>query len=97
MLKLIQLSNYVSLKIRLFTCITTYAEIFLELLLSCLFFLCSTFCVAEIINSVNTIGNGNKRISKESIIVFGKIDLNKDYNQVDLNLILKNLYETQFF
>jgi outer membrane protein insertion porin family len=41
--------------------------------------------------------NGNKRISKESIIVFGKIDLSKDLNQNDLNTILKNLYDTNFF
>ena len=52
-------------------------------------------CFAEIINSINT--SGNKRISKESIIVFGKIDLKKNYNQTDLNLILKNLYDTNFF
>ncbi len=41
--------------------------------------------------------NGNKRISKESVIIFGKIDLNKDFNKNEFNNILKNLYETDFF
>ena len=58
-------------------------------------FLLASSCLSEIINTVNT--SGNKRISKETIIVFGKIDLKKNYNQADLNLILKNLYETNFF
>ena len=39
----------------------------------------------------------NERISKETISTYGKIELNKDYSQDDLNLILKNLYETNFF
>ncbi len=58
-------------------------------------FLLASSCLSEIINTVNT--SGNKRISKETIIVFGKIDLKKNYNQADLNSILKNLYETNFF
>ena len=41
--------------------------------------------------------NGNKRLSNESIVVFGNIELNKDYNSKDLNNILKNLYESDFF
>ena len=50
---------------------------------------------AEIYNDISV--NGNKRISKESIIVFGKIDLKKDLNQDDINKILKNLYDSKFF
>ena len=41
--------------------------------------------------------DGNKRISKESIIVFGDIDFDKDYNDEDLNSVLKNIYDTNFF
>ena len=59
-----------------------------------LFFLV-TFSLAEIINVVKVVGN--KRISKESIIVFGKIKLDKNYNQEELNDILKHVYETNFF
>ena len=60
----------------------------------CLIFL-SSICFAMSFNSIKV--DGNKRISKESIIVFGNIKINKDYNQSDLNQILKTLYETNFF
>ena len=41
--------------------------------------------------------NGNERITKETIILFGQIDLNNDIGNNELNSILKNLYETNFF
>ena len=41
--------------------------------------------------------NNNKRITKETIITYGDIELNKDYDQNELNKIIKNLYETNFF
>ena len=50
---------------------------------------------AEKINSV--IVDGNKRLSKESIIVFGNIIINNNYNDENLNIILKDLYSTNFF
>ena len=50
---------------------------------------------AETIKKIEIIGN--ERISTETIKVYGEIDLNKDYTQNDLNIILKNLYETEFF
>ena len=37
------------------------------------------FSYAEIIKDITV--SGNKRLSKESIIVFGNIETNKDYNQ----------------
>ena len=39
----------------------------------------------------------NNRISKETIITYGDIKLNKDYNSNQINEILKNLYKTNFF
>ena len=51
--------------------------------------------IAEKINNIKVFGN--KRISKESIIVFGDIDLNANYNSEDLDDILKNIYESKFF
>ena len=60
-----------------------------------LFIFFSTISIAEIIKDITI--NGNKRISKESIIVFGNIKKNTDYQKSDLNSILKNLYETNFF
>jgi outer membrane protein insertion porin family len=50
---------------------------------------------AEIINSINV--SGNKRLSEQSIILFGKINLNQNYNDEELNTVLKNLYSTNFF
>ena len=54
-----------------------------------------TISIAEIISNINV--NGNKRLSNESIIVFTKVELNTDYDTNELNLIIKNLYETNFF
>ncbi len=51
---------------------------------------------AEQIKSIEVIGN--KRISKQTILVFGDIKIdNKINNKQDLNNILKNLYETKLF
>ena len=41
--------------------------------------------------------SNNKRITKETIITYGNIQLNKDYNQSELNNIIKQLYNTNFF
>jgi outer membrane protein insertion porin family len=59
------------------------------------FYLTSNNLYSEIINNVSI--DGNKRISKETILVLGKINLDENYNNDKLNLILKNLYETNFF
>lgn len=65
----------------------------IKLNLLLLFF--GTISIAEIISNINV--NGNKRLSNESIIVFTKVELNTDYDTNELNLIIKNLYETNFF
>ncbi len=50
---------------------------------------------AEIIKDVKV--ENNKRVSKESIIAFGNIELGSDYNEGDINNILIELYNTNFF
>ena len=50
---------------------------------------------AEVINEIEV--KNNIRVSPQTIINFGKIEIGKDYNQNDLNTILKNLYDTNFF
>ncbi len=50
---------------------------------------------AEIVKQI--IINGNERVSNETIKIYGKIDLQKDYSEKDIDSILKNLYETNFF
>ena len=39
----------------------------------------------------------NNRISNETVITYGNIEIGKDYSQNDLNNIIKKLYETNFF
>ena len=50
---------------------------------------------AEMVNKIEI--NGNSRISKETIKIYGNITSGKNYTESDLNKILKNLYETDFF
>ena len=41
--------------------------------------------------------NGNDRIGAETIIVYGDIKLENKFDEIEINRILKNLYETNFF
>ena len=50
---------------------------------------------AEKIEKINI--TGNERISKDTIIIFGEINLEEDFNSDKINKILKNLYNTNFF
>ena len=60
-----------------------------------IFFVFSTQSFADIIKEIEI--NGNKRISNETITVLGNINKGEDLNSNQLNIILKNLYETNFF
>jgi len=53
------------------------------------------FLQAEIIKNIEI--SGNKRVSNETIKVYGDININKDYSEQELNKILTNLYSTNFF
>ena len=59
-----------------------------------LFFFTSN-AFSQMINEVKV--EGNNRISKETIFIYGEIELNKDYSEDELDKILKNLYSTNFF
>ena len=50
---------------------------------------------AEVVLDVKV--ENNKRVSKESIIAFGNIKLGADYNEKEINKILIDLYNTNFF
>jgi len=50
---------------------------------------------AEVVDKLEV--KGNSRISLETIKVYGDITYGKDYSPSQLNEILKNLYETNFF
>jgi len=61
-----------------------------------LFFLAfSVKSYSEVVNKVSV--NGNERISLETIVVFGDITIGKNYESSDINLLIKKLYETNFF
>jgi outer membrane protein insertion porin family len=50
---------------------------------------------AEIVTEIDIAGN--KRISSETIKMFANVSLNDDLSENDLNIILKKLYNTNFF
>lgn len=50
---------------------------------------------SEVINEIKVINND--RISKETIQIFSKIKVGENYDQNDLNRILKEIYDTNFF
>ena len=61
-----------------------------------LFITFTSISYAEIINGIKI--TGNERVSEETIKVYGAIDEEKtDYSRQDLDKILKNIYETNFF
>ena len=55
----------------------------------------SSYINAEIIN--NVIIEGNKRVSDETIKIYGQINDYKKYSEKNANEILKNLFNTGFF
>ena len=67
----------------------------IKILLLFIFILLSSNLRAEIINEIKV--EGNKRISPETIIMFSGAKINQDLNDNDLNKLLKQFYETNFF
>jgi outer membrane protein insertion porin family len=65
------------------------------IILKILFVFFTTISFAEVIKDVKIFGN--KRLSKESIVVLGGINFNQNYEDTDLNNILKDIYKTNFF
>ena len=68
-------------------------KLFLSAIIIKIFLISSLF--AEIIKNVDI--RGNIRISDETILVLGDIDIGKNYKTDDLNNIVKKLYESEFF
>ena len=46
---------------------------------------------AEILKKIEV--TGNKRISKETIRVYGDIQINQNYKDDDINAVIKKLYD----
>ena len=51
--------------------------------------------LGEIVKKIDILGNN--RIPDETIIMFSDINLNENVDNNELNLILKNLYDSNFF
>ena len=54
-----------------------------------------TISYAEIVTKYKVVGN--KRITPETIAVFGDIKINEDYDAKKINELTKKLYDTDFF
>ena len=70
-----------------------FNKLLASIFLFIIFFTNNSF--AEVVNKIEV--NGNNRISKETIMVFGDIAIGKNYESSDINLLIKKLYESDFF
>ena len=59
------------------------------------YFFLTTVLFSQIINQIDVVGN--KRISKETILVLGDINIGNELTTESLNNSLKKLYDTNFF
>jgi len=73
-----------------------YQKIYINFIILITFFFINTYSVrSEIVNKIEIIGN--ERISDDTVKLFSQVSLDDDLSKDDLNTILKNLYETNFF
>ena len=54
-----------------------------------------SFANAEILKKFEI--SGNKRISDETVIIFSELKVNEEISNSKLDLVIKNLYKTNFF
>ncbi len=59
------------------------------------YFISTVSVISQIISKIEV--SGNKRISKESVIVFSDLKIGMDYSNELINQSLKKLYDTNFF
>ncbi len=71
----------------------SFKKLFTVIILYFIFFNANSY--SEIVNKVEV--KGNVRISQETIMVFGDVSTGKNYQASDVNLLIKKLYESNFF
>ena len=69
----------------------------MKIVIYTLFFLTIFFksVFSEIVNDVKI--ENNNRVSKDSVIAFGNIEIGSDYTEEKLNKVLIDLYDSNFF
>ena len=60
-----------------------------------IFYFFTSFAFSQNIENIKI--EGNKRVSEETIKIYGEISLEANYDEKKLNQIIKNLYSTNFF
>ena len=55
----------------------------------------NVYSYSEVVNKVDV--QGNDRIASETIMIFGDIVIGNNYEESDVSLLIKKLYETRFF
>ena len=55
----------------------------------------NVYSYSEVVNKVDV--QGNDRITSETIMIFGDIVIGNNYEESDVSLLVKKLYETRFF
>ena len=55
----------------------------------------NVYSYSEVVNKVDV--QGNDRISSETIMIFGDIVIGNNYEESDVSLLIKKLYETNYF
>ena len=66
-----------------------------NLIITLIFYFFASHAFSQNINNIKI--EGNKRVSEETIKIYGEIDLDTSYDEKKLNQIIKNLYSTNFF
>ena len=64
-------------------------------IISLIFFLISTFANADILKKIEILGN--ERIPENTIKIFSDVSIGDKIEDIDVNNVLKNLYDTNFF
>ncbi len=75
------------------TFMSSFKKIFVVIILYFIFFSANSY--SEIVKKVEV--KGNVRISLETIMIFGDVSIGKNYEGSDVNLLIKKLYESNFF
>ncbi len=72
---------------------TICRKIYIFIILFSIFF--NSMAFSELVNKVDV--QGNDRISKETVMIFGDVVIGKNYDESDISLLIKKLYETTYF